>query len=96
MSCANSDISVYHKYDFYMLGFKQMHSQAHFFIAEHAAKVFTTQYFLLSRFWVVFLFGFLFLVWVCCLVFFFLLLINKANPVLLVYPQGILLLQLFS
>jgi len=76
-----------------MLGFKQVHFQAHFFIAEQAAKVFTTQYFLLS---------FLVFGWFCCLSLCFwfglgfLLLINKANPVLLVYPQGILLFRLFS
>lgn len=51
---------MYHKCDIYILGFKQIHVQAHFFIAERAAEVFTTQYFLLSCFRVVFLFGFLF------------------------------------
>lgn len=75
----------------------------HTFRAQRAARVFTTQPFFLSllSFWVGF-FGVSFLC-VCVLLLlnwsclgFFSLFINKANPVLLVYPRGILLLQWFS
>lgn len=60
-----------------------------FFIAEQAAEDFTTHHFLLSYIWVLLL-----LLFGVCLG--FSLLINKANSVLLLHPEGILLLQLFS